>query len=44
MRTFLANLKALLPQIATNLDEVPETPAMVIQLVVRFVRLALLQG
>jgi hypothetical protein len=44
VRTFLANLKSLLPQIATNLDQVPENPAMQISLVVRFVRLALLQG
>lgn len=44
MRTFVANLKTLLPQIAADLDQVPANPAMQIQLVVRFVRLALLQG
>jgi hypothetical protein len=44
VRTFIANLKGLLPQIATSLDQIPENPAMKIQLVVRFVRLALLQG
>ena len=44
VRTFLANLKSLLPQIAANLDQIPENPAMQIRLVVRFVRLALLQG
>ena len=43
VRTFLANLKALLPEIATDLDQVPENPSMQIRLVVRFVRLALLQ-
>jgi hypothetical protein len=44
VRTFVANLKSLLPGIAANLDQIPENPAMQIQLVVRFVRLALLQG
>ena len=44
MRTFLANLKTLLPQIASNLDQIPENPGITIQSVVRFVRLALLQG
>ena len=44
VRTFVANLKRLLPEIAPNLDQIPENPAMQIRLVVRFVRLALLQG
>lgn len=44
MRIFLANLKTLLPEISTNLDQIPESSAMQIQLVGRFVRLALLQG
>jgi hypothetical protein len=43
MRAFLANLKRLIPEIADDLEHVPENPAMQIQLVVRFVRLALLQ-
>jgi hypothetical protein len=43
MRAFLANLKRLLPEIADDLDQTPEHPAMQIQLIVRFVRLALLQ-
>jgi len=44
VRLFIANLKRLLPTIATSLDQIPENPAMQIQLVARFVRLALLQG
>jgi len=43
MRAFLANLKRLIPEIADDLEHVPESPTMQIQLVVRFVRLALLQ-
>jgi len=43
MRAFLANLKRLIPEIADDLEQVPENPAMQIQMVVRFVRLALLQ-
>ena len=44
MRTFLANLKALLPPIAATIDRIPENQALAIQVVARFVRLALLQG
>lgn len=43
VRAFLANLKRLLPDIAHDLDQIPENPAMQIQMIVRFVRLALLQ-
>ncbi len=43
MRTFIANLKALLPSISDSLDQIPENPALVIQLVARSVRIALMQ-
>ena len=43
VRLFIANLKSLLPGIASSLDQIPENPAMQIELVARFVRLALLQ-
>ena len=44
MRTFLANLKALLPTIGASVDQIPENQALAIQVVARFVRVALLQG
>ena len=43
VRLFIANLKSLLPRIASSLAQIPENPAMQIELVARFVRLALLQ-
>jgi hypothetical protein len=43
VRLFIANLKSLLSGIASSLDQLPENPAMQIELVARFVRLALLQ-
>jgi hypothetical protein len=43
VRLFIANLKSLLPGIASSLDQIPENPAMKIELVARLVRLALLQ-
>ena len=44
VRLFIANLKSLLPGIADSLDQLPENPAMKIEQVARFVRLALLQA
>jgi hypothetical protein len=41
VRTFFANLKALLPEIASDIDRIPENPSAVIRDVARFVRLAL---
>lgn len=43
VRLFIANLKSLLPGIASSLDQIPENPAMAIADVATLVMLALLQ-
>ena len=44
VRAFLANLKALLPEIDADIDRIPENPGAAIRDVARFVRLALTGG